>query len=115
VVAGLIAEGAQVRVYDPMAMHQARAALGGSVTYCASAYDAASGADVVFLLTDWPEFRVLDLAAVRALTAGPYFIDGRSDFDTTAMREAGFGYRGVGRGYDAVPEVERLQVKEARL
>ena len=66
----------------------------------ASPYDLAEGCDALVLLTEWNEFKHLDLAAIRAAMKTPVFIDGRNVHDPEVMREAGFLYRGMGRGYN---------------
>ncbi|HEC33496.1 MAG TPA: UDP-glucose/GDP-mannose dehydrogenase family protein [Chloroflexi bacterium] len=92
-------EGAQVRAYDPVAMENARRLLEG-VTFCADPYDVAEGADALILVTEWNEFKQLDMAHVRDLMRQPVLIDGRNVYDPRRMRELGFVYRGMGRGYD---------------
>lgn len=67
------------------------------LTYCASAYDAAKGAQALLLLTEWEEFRQLDLARVRALMEVPVLVDGRNLFDPDTVRKAGFEYISLGR------------------
>ena len=69
------------------------------VSLCANAYDVALDSDALILLTDWPEFRDLDLYRLRSLVAQPYFVDGRNIFNPSDMEAAGFVYTGVGRGY----------------
>jgi len=91
-------EGCLLRAYDPVAMERARALLPG-VTLCGDAYDAASGADAVVLVTEWDEFRHLDLPRVRALMRTPVLIDGRNALDPAAVRACGIVYVGVGRGH----------------
>ena len=98
VVQLLLQEHCTVRAYDPMAMEPARALLKG-VTLCSDAYEAAQDSDALVLLTDWPEFKTLDLHELRRLTARPYFVDGRNIFDPVAMEAAGFVYAGLGHGY----------------
>jgi len=96
VVQALIARGADVRAYDPEGMERAREALPG--LKCArSAYEAAKGADCVLLLTEWKEFRDLNLEKLKRAMAHPTVIDGRNLFDPEKMKEAGFTYRSVGR------------------
>ncbi len=90
--------GCLLRAYDPVAMERARALLPG-VTLCGDAYEAASGADAVVLVTEWDEFRRLDLARVRALMRTPVLVDGRNALDPAAVRACGIVYAGVGRGH----------------
>jgi UDPglucose 6-dehydrogenase len=98
-----LAAGACVAAYDPQATAIARAVLGERVSYHASAYQAVEGADAVVLVTEWPEFRALDLKRVRKLMRGEVFVDGRNLYEPEALRALGFRYYGVGRGYAAQP------------
>lgn len=91
-------EGADVHVYDPVAMSSAQLIL-PTVVYCSSPYQAAQEADAVFLLTEWNEFKQLDMHRVRSLMRRPVLLDGRNVYDPQQMRELGFIYRGMGRGY----------------
>ena len=77
IIRQLLSEGAQVQAYDPQAAEKARKEL-PEVTYCEDAYRAAAGADAVILLTEWAEFRQLDLARVARLMERPLIIDGRN-------------------------------------
>ncbi len=98
VLAGrLQGEGAQVRVYDPVAAERAGAMLGGA-TICASALEAVADADAVVLVTEWPEFRELDWAGeVKGRMRTPLVVDGRNFLDREALAAAGFSYEGIGR------------------
>ncbi len=97
VVERLVEEGARVRAYDPKAMEGARAELPDTVIYCSSALEAAEGADAVLLLTDWPEFRSLDFAALHKVMARPLVLDGRNLLDSEPLRSAGFEYLSMGK------------------
>ena len=96
VVQALLERGAQVRAYDPQAMVRAKEAVPGLRT-ARTPYEAAKGADCALLLTEWKEFRDLDLARLRKLMAHPTVIDGRNLYEPEKMKEAGFTYRSVGR------------------
>jgi UDPglucose 6-dehydrogenase len=98
VLAGrLQSEGANVRVYDPIASDRASSLLGGAVV-CGSALDAVDGADAIVLVTEWPEFRELDWAGdVRNRVANPLVVDGRNFLDRELLTRAGYTYEGVGR------------------
>ncbi|HYE97854.1 MAG TPA: UDP-glucose/GDP-mannose dehydrogenase family protein [Planctomycetota bacterium] len=96
VVKDLLDRGAKVRAYDPQAMEKAKAML-PQATYCASAYEAAEGADCALLLTEWAEFRDLDLKKLKKSMAHPTLLDGRNVYDPGRMKELGFTYRSVGR------------------
>jgi UDPglucose 6-dehydrogenase len=98
IVRMLLNEGATVRAYDPVGNENAKAIL-PRATYCDSPYAAATEADAVFLVTEWNEFKQLDMARVRDLMRQPILLDGRNVYDPQHMREMGFIYRGMGRGY----------------
>jgi UDPglucose 6-dehydrogenase len=70
-----------------------------SLTYCDSPYSAAEDADAIFLVTEWNEFKQLDMERVRDLMRRPILLDGRNVYEPQQMREMGFIYRGMGRGY----------------
>jgi UDPglucose 6-dehydrogenase len=94
--ARLQAAGARVRAYDPVAEEQARQLITG-VDLKASAEEAVTGADAVVLVTEWPEFKELDLREVAQAMRGKLLIDGRNVFDPARVREAGLAYEGIGR------------------
>jgi len=95
--ARLQGEGANVRVYDPVAAKSAAHMLGGS-QICDTALEALDGAHAAVLVTEWPEFSGLDWAGeVRRRMANPLVVDGRNFLDREALREAGFTYEGIGR------------------
>jgi len=93
----LIANGARVRAYDPVAIPEARGELNGSVNYCDSAYAAAEGVDALVVGTGWPEFRALDFARIKQLLRRPLIIDTKNLLDSVRLRAMGFEYVGVGR------------------
>jgi UDPglucose 6-dehydrogenase len=92
----LLAAGAHVRAYDPAAMDGARVKL-PEVEYTRDAYGVAAGADAVVVVTEWNEFRHLDLARMKASMRRPVVVDGRNIYDPVVMRALGFTYRGIGR------------------
>jgi UDPglucose 6-dehydrogenase len=94
--ARLHAAGARVRAYDPVAEDEARKRISG-LDFKGSAAEAVSGADAVVLVTEWPEFGELDLAAVAASMRGRLVVDGRNFLDPDAVGAAGLIYEGVGR------------------
>jgi UDPglucose 6-dehydrogenase len=96
-IEGLLAKGANVRVYDPKAMDAARRLLGERVTYCARSYDALAGADALALVTEWNEFREPDFERMKALMRRPAVFDGRNVFNPRHLEELGFHYEGIGR------------------
>jgi UDPglucose 6-dehydrogenase len=92
-------EGAQVKAYDPVAMNNARKIL-NNVTYCDNPYEVAEGADALILVTEWNEFKQLDMARIARSMRQRVLFDGRNIYEPEKMRELGFIYRGVGRGYN---------------
>jgi len=88
--------GASVTVYDPKANETARARF-PTLTYADSAIDAARGADLLLHLTEWPEFRSVDLEAVSDVVSHRRLLDGRNVLDLPAWRSAGWEARGLGR------------------
>ena len=94
---GLLAKGARLRAYDPVAMPEARLQLDGMVRYCDSAYGVAEGVDALVVATGWPEFRMLDFAKIRHLVRRPIIIDTKNLLDSSRLRAMGFQYMGVGR------------------
>jgi len=96
IVPRLIEAGATVRVFDPVGMDEARAIMEGPV-WCSDAYDAMDGADVVAIVTEWNEFRALDLARAKELLKRPVMVDLRNIYRPEEMRESGFDYISVGR------------------
>ncbi len=95
VIRQLLAEGVQIQAYDPEAAERTRKEL-PELTYCADAYEAASGADAVLLLTEWPEFRELDFARVAKNMERPLIIDGRNALSAEELAAHGFEYVGIG-------------------
>ena len=96
----LLYEGAEVKAYDPEAMENARRILGDGITYCKDPYEVAEGTDALLLVAEWNEFKQLDMERVKKLMRQPVLMDGRNVYDAQRMRELGFTYRGMGRGYD---------------
>jgi UDPglucose 6-dehydrogenase len=113
IIESLLAEGCRVHAYDPAAMGRAAEVLPAtSVTYADSPYDVANGADALLVLTEWQEFKDLDLARIRELLRYPIVIDGRNLFRPEDMQEHGFIYLSIGRP-DIVPREERLKFRTA--
>src|ERR1043166_6910894 len=96
-VQNLVAKGAKVRAYDPVAIPDAKSQLNGTVRYCESAYAACEGVDALVVGTGWPEFRGLDFDRVKHLLKRPLIVDTKNLLDSTRMRAMGFEYVGVGR------------------
>jgi len=97
VVEQLLEEGAEIVAYDPVAMNKAKEQLPSSVRLAGSALEAMEGADAAMFLTDWDEFRGVDLASVKKALRFPIVIDGRNLFALEAMRNEGLTYISVGR------------------
>jgi UDPglucose 6-dehydrogenase len=93
----LIAKGARVRAYDPVALPDARIELNGTVHYCETPYAAAEGVDALVVGTGWPEFRGLDFDRIKQLLKRPVIVDTKNLLDSTRLRAMGFEYVGVGR------------------
>jgi UDPglucose 6-dehydrogenase len=92
--------GAHLRLFDPVATREAAAHLAdidGSVRYADDAYDAATGADGVVIMTEWNEFRSLDLERLKAVVRQPVLIDTRNVLDLAQVRALGFTYSCTGR------------------
>ncbi len=96
IVADLLKAGATVRAYDPAAGERAKALM-PEVELKRNAYAVAKGADAVVLVTEWNEFKQLDLVRLKRSMRRPVLVDGRNLYDPQAMRELGFVYRGIGR------------------
>jgi UDPglucose 6-dehydrogenase len=96
VIEKLLEEGATVRAFDPKAMDDARKEY-PSLTYCGSAAEAAEGAEALLVLTEWPEFREVDLKALSKKMVRPLMLDGRNLLDPAVARKAGFEYVSMGR------------------
>lgn len=93
----MLAHDITIRLYDPKAMPNTKAILQDMVTYCNSAYEAIGGADALAVLTDWPEFKELDLAKIKQLLTRPQIADYRNVFDCGKARELGFEIKSLGR------------------
>jgi UDPglucose 6-dehydrogenase len=93
-------EGAQVKAYDPVAMHNAHQML-PSITLCDSPYAVAEDADALILATEWNEFKHLDMQRIAQSMRKAVLLDARNIYDPTKLRAIGFIYYGLGRGYEA--------------
>lgn len=89
-------EGAKIRAYDPQAMVKAKTLL-KDVKFCVDSYDAVKSADCAVIVTEWNEFKELDLAKLRKLLKQPVIVDGRNIYEPKKMKELGFRYYSIGR------------------
>ncbi len=107
----LLAAGARVQAYDPVAMDSASSML-PDVEMMADPYSLAEGCDAIMINTEWNEFKQLDRQRIYDLMRQPVLFDGRNIYDPDEMKELGFQYRGFGRGYDGTrrPETQDEQV-----
>lgn len=96
IIPALTAAGARIKAFDPEAMEEAQKLLDG-IEYCDGAYDAIDGADAMVVLTEWNEFRGMDLDRIKDALARPIVVDLRNVYDPTEMAENGFSYSCVGR------------------
>jgi UDPglucose 6-dehydrogenase len=94
---GLVAAGAQVRAYDPVARKTA-APLMPAVEICDDVYGMADGCDALVVVTEWNEFKNIDLERIKELLNTPVIYDGRNIYDPVLMHDMGFAYRAIGRG-----------------
>ena len=92
----LLALGAKVKAFDPVAMHEATRDLGDTITYAKDEYDTLVDADALLLVTEWPEFRVPNFNVIGKLLKNKVIFDGRNIYDREELREAGFTYYGIG-------------------
>jgi len=97
IIEGLLARGATVTSYDPVAQHEARKVLGARVAYVSNPMDALDNADALLIVTEWKEFRSPNFDVIKQKLRQPLVIDGRNLYDPLAMREMGFTYDAIGR------------------
>ena len=96
IIDSLTRSGARVKAYDPQAMEKAGNVLKG-VTFCKDIYEAAKDSDALLILTEWQEFKDMNLSRLKKLLKNPLVIDGRNIFDPAKMRKLGFKYISIGR------------------
>ena len=113
IVPMLQGRGARVRAYDPQASANAKTLL-PHVEWCESALEAAQGADVTVVLTEWNEFRAIDLKRLREVMFGDAFVDLRNVCSETLAEEAGFAYYGIGCRPPSPSVVDMTNVTMAR-
>jgi len=93
----LLAKGAKVKVYDPVAIEEAKKIFAEKITYCDSVEEAAKESSGLILVTEWDEFRGIDLNELGKIMQAKFIFDGRNIYEPEAVREEGFEYFGVGR------------------
>ena len=96
VIEKLLNDGAKVRVFDPVAMDECKRRIGDVVTYCKNMYDAADGADVFALMTEWRQFRMPSWNVIQKVMTGKVVVDGRNIYDRQELEELGFVYTRIG-------------------
>lgn len=96
IIKGLISYGAKIRAYDPVAMTEVKKIF-PELKYCKDPYNAVDGSDAVIIITEWNQFRNLDLNKIKRLLKEPYFFDLRNIYDPQKMKAIGFKYYSVGR------------------
>jgi UDPglucose 6-dehydrogenase len=111
IIRWVMSQGATVRVYDPVAMETGRAALEregirlADVAFCTDAYEVADTVDALVIVTEWNEFKSLDMRRIRSSMRRPVLVDGRNIYEAAEMNTLGFLYRGMGRGSGPAPTI----------
>ena len=96
VIAAVLADGGEIVAFDPIAMDNCKKIF-PQITYAKSSFEAAEGADAVVVVTEWNEFKQINLEKLKAAMKGQHVFDGRNLYDPEKMRRAGFVYHGIGR------------------
>jgi UDPglucose 6-dehydrogenase len=96
IINDLLKEGVEIKAYDPQAMERAKEIF-PDITYCEDPYGVCEGSDALVIVTDWDEFKTLDLERIKKLLKNPIVIDGRNIYDPQNMKDRGFVYSGIGR------------------
>ncbi len=96
IIQKLLAQGASVKAYDPVAMDEAKFYLGDTITYSEDPYEALIGADCLLLVTEWPEFKVPNFELVKSRLSKPLIFDGRNIYDSHEIKLKGFEYFCIG-------------------
>lgn len=97
IIEELLKHDVKIRAFDPKAMETAKILVGDKLEYAYDAYDAAKGADVLAVLTEWEDFKSLDLTRIKQAMNAPEIVDLRNILNKSEAEDAGFGYRGIGR------------------
>jgi UDPglucose 6-dehydrogenase len=96
-IESLLKEGVKIKAHDPEAMENVKRLLGDKIEYCNTPYDAAQGADAIFIATEWPEFRTPDFDRLGGILKNKVIFDGRNLYDISLMKELGYSYYSIGR------------------
>ncbi len=97
ILPALLEKGARIKAHDPKGMEEAKKYLPDGIEYVENGYQACDGADAVILMTEWNQYRALDLEKIKKIMKEPVFIDLRNVYDPATMKKLGFRYTGVGR------------------
>jgi UDPglucose 6-dehydrogenase len=89
-------KGAKIKAYDPEAMEKAKSIF-STIEFCENAYDVCKDSDCLLILTEWNEFKEIDLKKIKSLLREPLIIDGRNIYDPNELKKEGFSYLSVGR------------------
>jgi len=98
IISALLEKGAKIKAYDPVAMENTKKVL-PDITYCKSSYEAAEGVDALVVVTEWREFKLLNMEKIKESMKQPIIFDGRNIYDPVRKKKMGFEYYGIGRGY----------------
>ncbi|HEY9046167.1 MAG TPA: UDP-glucose/GDP-mannose dehydrogenase family protein [Ohtaekwangia sp.] len=96
-IEALLNEGVKIQAHDPEAIENVKRILGDKINYFSTPYEAAEGADAIFIATEWPEFRTPDFERLSSVVKGKVIFDGRNLYDLTTMKELGYTYFSIGR------------------
>jgi UDPglucose 6-dehydrogenase len=96
-IEALLSEGVTIRAHDPEAIENVKRIVGDKIGYFDTPYDAAEGADAIFIATEWPEFRTPDFEKLSGLLKSKVIFDGRNLYDLSNMKELGYTYFSIGR------------------
>ncbi len=98
IIENLLKEGARIKVFDPVSINDSMKIFNNKIKYANGSYDCVKGADAVVIVTEWNEFRNLELVRLKKLLKTPYFFDLRNIYEPEKMKKLGFTYFSVGRG-----------------
>ncbi len=98
IIENLLNAGAKVKAYDPVAMNEAKRILDHKIEFCEEQYETLKDADALFLVTEWPEFKLPDFKRIKEILKNNVIFDGRNVYDAQEMSSLGFEYFGIGTG-----------------